>query len=100
MTDLDLLLSEAVDLFNRIDDTAELEQAKARYLGRHGALTDLLKGLGKLSPEDRPVMGSRINQAKETLEATLSARREAIQEKKLEERLIEEALRQVEAPRH
>lgn len=92
MTDLDLLLSEAVDLFNRIDDTAELEQAKARYLGRHGELTNLLKGLGKLSPEDRPAMGSRINQAKETLEATLNARREAIQEKKLEERLIEEAL--------
>ena len=92
MTDLDLLLSEAVDLFNSIDDTAELEQAKARYLGRHGELTGLLKGLGKLSPEDRPAMGSRINQAKEALEAALNARREAIQEKKLEERLIEEAL--------
>ena len=92
MTNLDLLLSEAIDLFNRIDDTAELEQAKARYLGRHGGLTGLLKGLGKLSPAERPAMGSRINQAKETLEAALNARREAIQEKKLEERLIEEAL--------
>lgn len=92
MSNLDELLSEAIDLFDHIDDAVELEQAKARYLGRQGRLTELLKGLGKLSPEERPVMGSRINQAKETLESALNRRREAIQEKKLEERLIGETL--------
>ena len=49
MNNLDSLISEAIDLFNGIDDAAELEQAKARYLGRNGRLTELLKGLGKLS---------------------------------------------------
>lgn len=92
MTNLDQLLREAIELFNGIDNTVELEQAKARYLGRHGRLTELLKGLGKLAPEERPVMGSRINQAKEALEAALNLRRDAIQEKQLEERLVEEAL--------
>lgn len=81
MTNLDHLISEAIDLFNGTDEIAELEQAKARYLGRHGRLTELLKGLGKLPPEERPAVGHRINQAKETLEAALDFRRDAIQEK-------------------
>ncbi|BCT66898.1 phenylalanine--tRNA ligase subunit alpha [Nitrosospira sp. NRS527] len=92
MTNLDHLISEAIDLFNGTDEIAELEQAKARYLGRHGRLTELLKGLGKLPPEERPAVGHRINQAKETLEAALDFRRDAIQEKKLETQLLEEAL--------
>ncbi|MDN5882925.1 MAG: phenylalanine--tRNA ligase subunit alpha [Nitrosospira sp.] len=92
MNNLDSLLSEAVSLFNGIDDAVELEQAKARYLGRNGRLTELLKGLGKLSPDERPAMGSRINQAKEALEAALTLRRDAIREKKLEAQLIGEAL--------
>ena len=92
MNNLDSLLSEAINLFNGIDDAVELEQAKARYLGRNGGLTELLKGLGKLSPEERPVMGSQINRAKDTLEATFNLRREAIQEKSLEAQLIGEAL--------
>ena len=92
MNNLDSLLSEAINLFNGIDDAVELEHAKARYLGRNGGLTELLKGLGKLSPEERPVMGSQINRAKDTLEATFNLRREAIQKKSLEAQLIGEAL--------
>lgn len=92
MHNLDNLLSEAITLFNGIDDAAELEQAKARYLGKNGTLTELLKGLGKLSPEERPAMGSRINQAKEALEVALNRRRDAIQAKKLGTQLAGEAL--------
>lgn len=92
MHNLDNLLSEAITLFDGIDDAAELEQAKARYLGKSGTLTELLKGLGKLSPEERPAMGSRINQAKEVLEAALNLRRDAIQAKKLGTQLAGEAL--------
>jgi len=92
MHNLDNLLSEAITLFDSIDDAAELEQAKARYLGKSGTLTELLKGLGKLSPEERPAMGSRINQAKEALEAALNRRRDAIQAKKLGTQLAGEAL--------
>lgn len=92
MQNLDQLLSEAINLFDGINDAAELEQAKARYLGKSGALTELLKGLGKLSAEERPAMGSRINQAKEALEAALNRRRDAIQAKKLAAQLAGEAL--------
>ena len=50
MINLGDLLQEATALFNSTDDAVELEQAKARYLGRQGKLTELLKGLGKLPP--------------------------------------------------
>jgi phenylalanyl-tRNA synthetase alpha chain len=92
MHNLDNLISEAINLFEGIDDAAELEQAKARYLGKSGSLTELLKGLGKLSQEVRPAMGSRINQAKEAMEAALNSRRDAIQIKKLDTQLAGEAL--------
>ncbi len=92
MNNLDDLLSEAIDLFNGISDAAELEQAKGHYLGRHGRLTELLKGLGKLPPEERPAMGMRINRAKEALEEALGARRDAIQQGALEAQLAEETL--------
>jgi len=73
-------------------DPAVLEQEKARFLGKSGALTALLKGLGKLSAEERPKAGALINQAKEQVEALLNARREAIQELAMGARLAEEAL--------
>lgn len=92
MQDLERLISEALSLFDRIEDADQLEQAKARYLGKSGALTGLLKGLGKLPAEERPAAGGRINQAKQELEDALARRREAIQARQLEARLGEETL--------
>ena len=59
-------------------DPAALENSKARYLGKAGALTELLKALGKLPAAERPAAGARINEAKGRLEAALDARREAL----------------------
>ena len=92
MQDLDAIVNEALALFAGIGDADELEQAKARYLGKTGALTELLKGLGKLPLAERPAMGSRINAAKDGLEAALREQREKIQARKLEAKLSEEAL--------
>ena len=92
MQDLDKIVAEATAAFGAVDDPAGLEQAKARYLGRQGALTALLKGLGKLAPDERREQGARINAAKDRIEAALAARRQAIALSKLESRLAEEAL--------
>ena len=92
MQELEQILADALQQFAAIDQAAELEQVKARYLGKDGSLTALLKGLGKLSAEERPVAGARINQAKQQIEAALNARREAIQQQALEARLASEAL--------
>jgi phenylalanyl-tRNA synthetase alpha chain len=92
MSSLENLLNEATNLFNSIDNTSDLEQAKARYLGKSGVLTDMLKGLGKLPPEERPIMGNQINKLKGVLETKISCRRELILTKKMEAQLAGEAL--------
>jgi len=56
--------------------SAELEAIRVRYLGRSGGLTQILKSLGALSPEERPQVGAAANEAKRELEALLDARLE------------------------
>lgn len=92
MQNLDAILKEAQAAFAGIDHPAELEQAKARYLGKSGVLTEQLKQLGKMPPDERREAGARINQAKDLLEQALKDRREAIQERLLQAQLAQEAL--------
>jgi len=92
MQNLDHIVNEAIGLFDSIHNADELEQAKARYLGKSGALTEHMKGLGKVSAEERPAMGARINRAKEAIEAALQVRREAIQNSKMAAQLAQESL--------
>lgn len=90
--DVDAIVKEALAAFAGLDDADQLEQAKARYLGKSGALTQLLKELSKLPASERPAFGSRVNAAKEKLEASLAEQRSRIQSHKLEASLRQEAL--------
>lgn len=92
MQELEKILDEALKQFAAIEQAAELEQVKARYLGKEGRLTVLLKGLGKLSAEERPAAGVRINQVKQSIESALQQRREALQYSQLQLKLQAEAL--------
>ena len=92
MEELQNILDQALRQFATIGDEAELEQVKAKYLGKEGSLTVLLKGLGKLSAEERPAAGARINQVKQGIEAALQQRRDALQQNKLAQKLAAEAL--------
>jgi len=92
MEQLQQILDQALKQFAEISDEAELEQVKARYLGKEGSLTVLLKGLGKLSAEQRPAAGARINQVKQGIEAALQQRRDALQQNKLAQQLAAESL--------
>jgi phenylalanyl-tRNA synthetase alpha chain len=92
MEKLQQILDQALQQFAVISDEAELEQVKARYLGKEGSLTVLLKGLGKLSAQERPAAGARINQAKQGIEAALQQRRDALQQNKLAQKLASESL--------
>ena len=78
MANLDHLIAESQADFSACDDMPALENAKAKYLGKTGALTDALKRLGRLSNEERPAAGAAINVVKQSIESALSARREAI----------------------
>jgi phenylalanyl-tRNA synthetase alpha chain len=92
MQDAAKIVEDAEQVFQGIDNADALEQAKARFLGKAGVIPELLKGLGKLPPEERRVAGGFINEAKAKIEAALQARREAIQSMAMEQRLAVEAL--------
>jgi phenylalanyl-tRNA synthetase alpha chain len=92
MQDVDSLVERAIAEFRGAAEPAALENAKARYLGKSGELTALLKGLGALAPEERKSAGARINAAKERIEQALEARRGELAGAQLQARLAEEAL--------
>jgi phenylalanyl-tRNA synthetase alpha chain len=92
MDNLNQIVSEAQSAFAAISDPDALEQVKARFLGKSGQITELLKGLGKLPPEEKKTAGAAINVAKTAVEAALNERREAIRKAALQARLAEEAL--------
>ena len=89
---LEAILQEAVTALAEVDSPADLEQVKARYLGKQGVLTEQLKQLGKLPPEERPAAGARINEIKQAIEVAVGDRRDAISAKALEARLAQESL--------
>ena len=92
MTELDRIVAAAQADFAAARDPAALENAKARYLGKAGALTDLLKSLGKLPAAERPAAGAAINAAKGELETALARRRDALANERLERQLAAESL--------
>jgi phenylalanyl-tRNA synthetase alpha chain len=92
MDPLDTLQAEAAAEFAAIDDADLLEQAKARYLGKQGLVTERMKALGGMPPEQRKAEGARINRAKTAVEDALHARREALREAEMQRQLAAEAL--------
>ena len=74
------------------ESTEELDALRVQYLGKKGELTAILKQMGRLSAEERPVMGQLANEVRAALEETLDARKRLLAEKAMELRLASEAL--------
>ena len=89
---LNAIVEAALAEFAGCTDPAGLENAKARYLGKSGALTAQLKSLGQLPAADRAAAGAAINAAKSRLEGALGERRDALAEAKLAAQLAADAL--------
>jgi len=89
---LDAIVAEAQSVLGQAKTIADLEQAKARFLGKAGSLTEQMKRLAKLATEERPKAGALINEAKQKVEALVTTQKEAILAKELEARLADEAL--------
>ena len=92
MNNLQHTLKEAYEDFDQCQTVTDLDQAKAKYLGKSGVLTEALKSLGKLSAEDRPKVGAEINVVKQGVEEALEKRREAILYASQAKQLAEESL--------
>ena len=92
MSEQDALVIQAREQFAAIVEPAQLEEAKARFLGKAGAITELLKGLSKLPVDERKHQGEAINRVKTAVEAALALRREQLTEAKMQSRLAAESL--------
>lgn len=92
MNNLDHTLKEAQKDFDQCQSLTDLDQAKAKYLGKNGVLTDALKSLGKLSAEERPKVGVEINVVKQGVEEALEKKRQAILNESQAKQLAEESL--------
>ena len=92
MNELDSLIEQARASFAKAQTPADLENAKALYLGKSGRITELMKGMAALSVEEKKRLGAAVNVAKKAIEAALNAQRQALADAELALQLKAEAL--------
>ena len=92
MENVNRIVAEGIAAIEAAQDFNALEQIKARYLGKTGELTGLLKTLGQMSPEERKTIGAHINECKNQFQTAFNAKRDALNEAKLQAQLAAEAL--------
>ena len=91
-TDLQTLQQEAEKEITAVDILESLEQLRIKYLGKKGKLSQILRGMGKLSAEERPRVGSLANEVKEALQSNLETQRNTLETAKLKAQLAAETL--------
>jgi phenylalanyl-tRNA synthetase alpha chain len=92
MSELQRIVEEARAAIAATSSIAELDQVKARSLGKSGSLTEQLKSLGKLPADQRPQAGAAINDAKRQVEGFVQAQLDALRARELDARLAAEAV--------
>ena len=90
--ELDSIVESAGHAFAKAATPADLENAKAQFIGKAGRITELMKGMAALSVEDKKTRGAAINAAKQAIEAALNDRRQALADAELDLQLKAEAL--------
>jgi phenylalanyl-tRNA synthetase alpha chain len=90
--DLDALVQSAQADFEDAVDASNLEDAKAKYFGKTGRITEAMKGLGALPVEQKREAGAAINAAKQRIEAALNSRRQALADAQLTQKLAAESI--------
>ena len=87
---LNQIRTEALDAISA--DNADIEQIRIKYLGKKGELTSVLRGMGALSAEERPIVGQIANEVRAEIEAALSSAAQIAKDKALEKKLVEEKI--------
>lgn len=90
--DLDAIIQQAEAHISEALDANALDAVRVQYMGKKGHLTDLLKGLGKLSAEERPAAGQKINVVKQKIQSLISARGELLRDQELNKKLASETI--------
>lgn len=89
---LNEIRQKAISRLENSDTLAALEELRLQFLGKKGEVTALLKQMGKLSPEERPVMGQLANQVRADIEDMLAERKQELEAHALDAKLKAEAL--------
>ena len=89
---LELLKSEALTAIANAQDERQIDEVRIKYLGKKGELTAILKQMGSLTPEERPIMGQLVNKAKVELEEAITAAAENFKAKAADQKLKAETL--------
>lgn len=89
---LEELRRQALEETRAAQDSDGLNQVRIRYLGKKGELTAILRGMGKLPPQERPVVGKEANRIRDQIEAELQERQKELEAKELHRRLEAEAI--------
>ena len=89
---LEAIRQEAEAALQTCTDAKQLDAIRVQYLGKKGALTAILKQTGKLSAEERPVMGQLANAVRSDIESAITKQQAAIAEAALEQKLQSETL--------
>ena len=90
--ELDSIINQAKGQIDAAEDAATLDQVRVEFMGKKGKLTDMLKSLGKLSAEERPAAGQKINQAKQQIQQAIAAKGDALRTAEMNKKLAEEAI--------
>ncbi|MFB6467915.1 phenylalanine--tRNA ligase subunit alpha [Cytobacillus sp. Hz8] len=86
------LQQEALEKVNQASDLKELNDIRVAYLGKKGPITEVLKGMGKLSAEERPKMGALANEVRDVISASISERQQVLEKAAVEARLASETI--------
>jgi len=92
MENLQSLAEQASEAINQSNGIAGLDQVRVDYLGKKGSITSLLKGLGKLSAEERPAAGAEINKVKQALQEQINVRKADLESAAIAEKLSSETI--------
>ena len=84
--------TKALDAIAKAENEKQLEEVRVTYLGKKGELTAILRGMGALSPEERPVVGSQVNVVRDTLESKIKEKEEQFKQEELNKKLKEETI--------
>ena len=86
------LLDQARQQLEQASRASEVRDVRTRYLGRRGEITGLLRQMSSVAPEQRPLVGQMVNQAKEQMEALVEQRLKALEAEEMDKRLADEKI--------
>ena len=89
---LETIKKQAKERIEEIKDLQALNELKVKILGKKGELTEILRGMKDLSPEERPIIGSLVNTVRDEIEGTIKSAEELLKQKELEEKLNKEKI--------